>query len=415
MAKGAGRGGGQGGGRRCDSQGNKRRFSGPQGAAARRGPPAIFITCESGRERKCQREAMELINHYYYTSRPSAMTEQHQTQYGDEKILTTDVSTMNYDAQKKEEKPLNLEEELAMLRRGAAAEEVLSYEPNSKKTRTTAGNGIATSEQISSMKSPFLVYETGMRGTLCILCTLPESEMVPYDDILSDIRKTKENGIRNSDATGGVGNSESTENFTTANHDSLRPSESLKEDGSNGTIPPPWDPVETVKFIFRDAKNASKSIDDDTNIDIAKQTGANPPGSRFISRMIPMQATCYASVEEVKAVSISLLKRCLPNIQSILVKDGNDITFKLEMKRRLCTHLTQQQVIDAIAPVVLGGFEEMPGYKFSVNLSNPDFSIRIETCKTLCGISIFPRAGWYKNFNLAELSNPITSIDEVDG
>jgi len=105
---------------------------------------------------------------------------------------------------------------------------------------------------------------------------------------------------------------------------------------------------------------------------------------------------CYASVEEIKAVSISLLKRFLPNILSILPKGGKEITYKLEIKRRLCTHLTREQVIDAITPLV----------KFSVNLSDPDFSIRIETCRTLCGVSILPRQEWYKNFNLAELNNP---------
>mmetsp|Transcript_35832 Transcript_35832/g.75456 ORF Transcript_35832/g.75456 Transcript_35832/m.75456 type:complete len:116 (+) Transcript_35832:1006-1353(+) len=92
--------------------------------------------------------------------------------------------------------------------------------------------------------------------------------------------------------------------------------------------------------------------------------------------------------------------------QSIVSKTDKAVTFKLEIKRRLCSHLTQDQVIEAVAPMVLGGLEGMPGYKFSVNLSDPDFSIRIETCKSLCGISILPREKWYRNFNLAELTNP---------
>lgn len=104
-------------------------------------------------------------------------------------------------------------------------------------------------------------------------------------------------------------------------------------------------------------------------------------------------------MEEIKAVSILLLKKSLPKFP-ILSKSKKDITFKVEIKRRLCAHLTRDQVIEAITPVVLGGLG------FSVNLSDPDFSIRIETCKTLCGISILPRDSWYKNFNLAELINP---------
>ena len=50
----------------------------------------------------------------------------------------------------------------------------------------------------------------------------------------------------------------------------------------------------------------------------------------------------------------------------------------------------------------------LPKCKFEVNLTDPDFSIRIETCKTLCGVSILPRNDWYKKFNLAELTSPTT-------
>jgi hypothetical protein len=292
-----------------ETRGNKRRFNGKgcphasrgrdtqvRGATPRRGPPAIFVSCEAGRERKCQREAMELIHHYYYAPRPAMMQKQAQCDDGEKsstKGATSDVQ---------EEQSLSLEEELAMLRNGAAAEEVLSYEPNLKRSRTAATN---TSENISSMKSPFSVYDTGMRGMICVLCTLPGCEMVPYDDILSAIRGAKEKGD-GADATDK--NSETNEHSTTANHDST---ESSKGHVSEDHNYPPWDPVETVKCIFRDAKSVGK-VGDDTNVNSTNDRGNNiaqraegekepsapnelsvspPPGSRFISRMIPMQAT----------------------------------------------------------------------------------------------------------------------------
>ena len=113
-------------------------------------------------------------------------------------------------------------------------------------------------------------------------------------------------------------------------------------------------------------------------------------------------------MDEIKAVAISLLKSYLPNCKhAILSKEDKKLTFKLDIKRRLCSHLKRDELLDAVTPVVTGGLgEEMPGYKFSVNLTDPDFSIRIETCKTLCGISILPREGWYNNFNLSELTQP---------
>mmetsp|Transcript_4879 Transcript_4879/g.9494 ORF Transcript_4879/g.9494 Transcript_4879/m.9494 type:complete len:133 (+) Transcript_4879:543-941(+) len=131
-----------------------------------------------------------------------------------------------------------------------------------------------------------------------------------------------------------------------------------------------------------------------------------------------MQATCYGSVEEIKAVTTSLLKRFLPTFQTILSKKSPNevITFKVEIKRRLTSHLKRNDIIGAITPCVYGGMEELlPGRTFKVNLSDPDFSIRVETIKGLCGISILERGGWYKKFNLADLTNPLEEEEEEDG
>ena len=121
----------------------------------------------------------------------------------------------------------------------------------------------------------------------------------------------------------------------------------------------------------------------------------------------------------------SLLQTYLPTIiQKYKAADAADaaatISFKIDIKRRLCSHLTRDQVIEAITPILLGSDssteEEDPekkyGCKFSVNLSNPDFAIRIEIIKTLCGISILPREEWYKNFNVAELIDAKDNNDE---
>ena len=126
---------------------------------------------------------------------------------------------------------------------------------------------------------------------------------------------------------------------------------------------------------------------------------------------------CYSSIDEIKLVTESLLQRYLSSrIEKPKTDVAVNMSFKIEIKRRLCSHLTRDQVINAITPIVLGsssddddttdGLEKKKmnsGYSFSVNLTDPDFAIRIEVVKTLCGISILPREQWYKNFNVAEL------------
>ena len=374
MAKG-GRGRGRGGRRRGNNNNNNSGTTSSSSATTsttadtnvvhrRRGPPAIFITCEVGRERKCQREAIELIHHYYYNNSSGHVDDASLTK--NEK----DDYTQQQQMQEEEEEPtLSLEEELAMLRKGAAPEEVLSYfsntndnnkESNSKRPRHTSTTNVAGTEQQkrqktsssnSSMKSPFIIYDTGMRGTVCIVCTIPQCELIPYDKILSTIRllnsdnnnnnnnrsnnneknngssigsgigsdKDVDNGISKATkvtttATGtyNVNKSESTNDLTTTPVGIVVNGSKLQEEGSKDyTTPLLWDPVETVRCIFHDAKKNASTIvdvsDNDTdantnltitNNDLAGKTTTiermntiPQPGSRYITRMIPIQAT----------------------------------------------------------------------------------------------------------------------------
>lgn len=377
MAKG-GRGRGRGGRRRGNSNnsGTTSSSSATTSTTAdanvvhrrRRGPPAIFITCEVGRERKCQREAIELIHHYYYNNNVTTTTTPSSTK--NEKDDYTQQQQQQQQMQEKEEEPtLSLEEELAMLRKGAAPEEVLSYfsntndnnkESNSKRSRhTSTANGtfaqqqkrqkmnMSSDDSSSSMKSPFIIYDTGMRGAVCIVCTIPQCELIPYDKILSTIRLLNNDnnnisnnneknmgssiigsGIGDDDVDNGiskatkvsttatrtynVNKSESTNDLTTTPVGIVVNGSKLQEEGSKDyTTPLLWDPVETVRCIFHDAKKNASTIvdvssndtDANTNLTITNndQGGKTttiermntipPPGSRYITRMIPIQAT----------------------------------------------------------------------------------------------------------------------------
>ena len=268
---------------------NKRKFGSGKGSsyahAPRKGPPAIFVSCESGREKKCQWEALELMHHYYYSSRHDP-DEQNDAKTQLQPDGENDVADIDNEAtngnnqmqQEQEEKPLSLEEELSLLRKGVMAEEVLTYDNSSKRQKVGTNN----KKKVSSMKSPFSVYDSGVRGMICILCNLPGCEVIPYDEIVAKIhaaRKEKaenqsssahdNNEVTNNNGNNEVGNSEKVEKNPDLN------------DRSSASV---WDPIDTVKRIMegaieeRNSANTSKSL-------------ISPPSSRFISRMLPMQAT----------------------------------------------------------------------------------------------------------------------------
>lgn len=261
-----------------ETRGNKRRYGGKgsqYGQAPRRGPPALFVSCESGREKKCQREALELIHHYYYASRPALL--QNKTQNSEGKIAPSPTPL--------EKVPLSLDEELSMLRKGATAEEVIMYEPNSKRPRNGSKN--ATSKQLSSMKSPFSIYDTGMRGMVCILCTVPGCEMIPYDDILAEIRAANEKKEGKNTANVATGKEDGNEDYSKAmKNDTTKTKESKGDDGNKVS----WDPVETVRCILRDGKGDIEQ-GNNSEKEVSKELSTGVPGSRFILRLLPMQAT----------------------------------------------------------------------------------------------------------------------------
>ncbi|KAL7508654.1 hypothetical protein ACHAXN_005728 [Cyclotella atomus] len=356
-----------------------------------RGFPAIFFTCETGREKKCQREALELIHHYYYLSKAGSDSDKDDANEND-----TKSSHAN-------DEPLSLDEELKMLRKGAAAEEVLNYERNPKRPRyETKGT--------KSMKSPFVVHDVGMKGIVCVVFSLEGSEVIPYSDIVAALRPKEKNDEDGSDAKVSDDDAkDSQENSSAGNTiDATRKS-------------PPWDPIETVGVILREvggSKHNDNAVTDtssgEANPEAAVST--SPPGSRFILRMIPIQATCHASLNEIKAVTKSLLQNYFTSSNLLSTRSNDTITFKIDFKKRNCSHLSRDQIYEALVPMVLGGpaTDHDSKQKFAVNLTDPDFSIRIEVCKTFGGISILDRQRLLtlKKFNLAELLQPKSKTDE---
>ncbi len=288
-----------------DARAAKRKFGSGKGSpyatAPRRGPPAIFVTCESGREKKCQREALELMHHYYYLSREQAQDEKKndatiekkdQDESGDQVDANSDTNVTHDDNASKskneeqqqndqEEKQLTLEEELSLLRKGVMAEEVLTYERNPK--RQKGGGNYSKKNKLSSMKSPFSAHESGVRGMICLLCNLPGCEVIPYHDIVSKIHAARKEKAENeaSSANNDVAEEKAACESKEINEEGKKIDNEKKHLSAETAL---WDPVDTVKRIM-------EGIAEESNPNAASKALSSPPSSRFISRMLPMQAT----------------------------------------------------------------------------------------------------------------------------
>lgn len=314
---------------------NKWRKWGASNRRPKRGAPGMLLTCETGRELKCKREGLEILNFYLPTT-DTAETSENQVG-GDEDHETTELS---------------LEEELKRLK----------------------------SKKGSAETSGFGEYDTSCRGLVFVLCTLPHCNLISAIQTEYMLKKrngseTKAEENKNDD---GVANKKlKTEKDASIEDRKIKDiTRNLAKDGAHDDSKstceaPPWDPISTLRTIMSD-------IDNDSN--------KEAPRSRFVTRMIPIQATCFASPEELQLTCSGLLKKYMVSSAK---------TFAITFKRRNCSNLNRNLVIKIVGDLVSQMF---PSCK--VDLSTPDVTILVEVCGTLCGVSVVENAQDFRKFNL---------------
>ena len=415
----------------------------------KRGWPGVLLTCERGREIKCQREGLDILSHYLDrgSTHDSSIKMRATCPSGEQQESSSLVVSANDKTSSANSGRTTLEQELEQLR-----QQHKQQQQQGRKNRSYRSND-----------KEFTAYDTGCRGVVLLLCT-KRGQLVPRildleehnDDNPVDVdgsivdngktrkrerdegeisgpNKTKQDSemiklddVRGLEAEEGpcckrpkqsadMGNQQTTdpkpETTTTTTLDSkCNPFSNMDVDVDENI----WDPVITVESILEEAcpqfietKDKPHSI-------------PPPPSSRFVTRIIPLQATCWASLEEIRATTQKLLERFLQNdlVVSSTPKEEKSCssrhkktvateptTFGIFIKRRNCSHLSSQMVIESLASHVMSPL--VPTWK--VDLKDPCVKIWVEICRTLVGISVFRVSSWTReqksraNFNLAEI------------
>jgi len=352
---------------------NKKMYTKSNTGNPKRGGQGFLLSCETGQERKCQREALDILRFYY-----------------------SQKNNLNDNEKSSKKLVLNLEQEISMLNQGLSVDDVL--QPNNKSS------------------FPFQIYNTKCKGTVFIMYTPTSSSS--SSDTTTDTCEQDTNDGKNSISP--------STSFDNNNDKKRKVDDCQKTDSSTATVMNKkqkvglpsldhhswWDPTETVKQIIMDIQN-----DDLT-------TTANIPSSRFVIRMIPIQVTCFSAIKEVIDTARMLLQtKLIPiGIANAAAKKPQP-KFKIEFKRRNCSNMKRESIISAIADLVTelsteatkSEKEEEAVVKplFTVDLKNPDYTILIEICHTLCGMSIVPNPKAFTNFNLIAIQEKAKSESET--
>jgi len=132
----------------------------------------------------------------------------------------------------------------------------------------------------------------------------------------------------------------------------------------NGETTP--DPDEIVSSLFRSMIRDRKAL------------------FRECVRIYPMQVVTSATIEHIVQAARELITKYLPK--------GVKKTFRIVFRRTLCQSVKRSEVIENIASLV--------DSSYTVDLKRPDWTILIQSMKSICGITISPHHHAMHDYNV---------------
>ncbi|KAJ1919424.1 hypothetical protein H4219_002016 [Mycoemilia scoparia] len=121
--------------------------------------------------------------------------------------------------------------------------------------------------------------------------------------------------------------------------------------------------------------------------------------TRFCSRLIPVQNTCYANLDEIVSVASKI-------VRPILEEEVEPSTFSLVVKVRNCEKLTRDKIIPPVAALM--------NDKHKVDLENAEYAVVIEVFKNICAIGLVRNYYKLKRFNLQAIAQSKIAESEAD-
>ncbi|XP_050141094.1 uncharacterized protein LOC126617068 [Malus sylvestris] len=112
---------------------------------------------------------------------------------------------------------------------------------------------------------------------------------------------------------------------------------------------------------------------------------------RFILRVLPIEVACYSSEEEISRAIKPLLEQHFP------VETQNPRKFAVLYEARANTGIDRMKIINAVAKSVPAPHK--------VDLNNPDKTIVVEICRTICLIGIVDKYKQLAKYNLRQLTS----------
>ncbi|KOC60627.1 THUMP domain-containing protein 1 [Habropoda laboriosa] len=145
--------------------------------------------------------------------------------------------------------------------------------------------------------------------------------------------------------------------------------------------------VKNVVFIRSTLKNPLELV---TKI-ITKLHKTKEQHSRFLLRLLPIEAVCKANMNDIKSKANVVLEKYFAQEPK---------TFGIVFNRHSNNNIHREEVIEDLADIIN---KKNPGNK--TDLRNPELAVIVEVIRGVCLLSIAPNYYKYRKYNLLEICN----------
>ncbi|XP_014610823.1 PREDICTED: THUMP domain-containing protein 1 [Polistes canadensis] len=143
--------------------------------------------------------------------------------------------------------------------------------------------------------------------------------------------------------------------------------------------------VKNVVFIKTTLSNPLKLV---SNI-IKELDRTKKQRSRFLLRLLPIEAVCKAYMNDIKSVASVIFEKYFSQEPK---------TFSIVFNRHSNDSVHREEIINDLAEIIK---KKNPGNR--ANLKNPELAVVVEVIRGLCLISIAPDYYKYRKYNLLEI------------
>ncbi|RAL43120.1 unnamed protein product [Cuscuta campestris] len=323
----------------------------------RPGVQGFYITCDGGKEREASHEALDVLDSFYEELQPGTKSKDEDKNAPKQLLNKKTVFTYSDSSSSDEE-----DEEGNEGKENGQDQKDANNNTQKSEDQQEKVEGIENGEQTESHENETDEVEEPPAKKQCVETVKAESSST------SASNKVEQSVDRRIEAELAELADKSKRRF------------SYLDSGCNGVV--------FVQMRVRDGDPSPREI---VHHMVSSLASTKKHVSRFMLRLLPIEAACYTSDEEIKKAIKPLIEKYFPS------ETQNPLKFAVLYEARANSGINRSKIIDTVAKSV--------PQPHKVDLTNPDLHIVVQIVKTVCLIGVVEKYKEFAKYNIRQLTS----------